>query len=79
MADAGAPWAPDTQPVATFRQVRLAGRPRPAAPTKSRPLVRTARQGWPAAAVGTVHSPGARSIWSGTISFGHIDNFPHQT
>ena len=21
----------------------------------------------------------ARSIWSGTISFGHIDNFPHQS
>jgi hypothetical protein len=20
----------------------------------------------------------ARSIWSGTITFGHIDNFPHQ-
>jgi hypothetical protein len=28
---------------------------------------------------GAVARMAARSIWSGTISFGHIDDFPHQT
>ena len=36
------------------------------------------RRGWLSAPTGTVRIPMARSIWSGTISFGQTNNFPLQ-